>query len=182
MVKNLLLGLFVIFAVLFRGNVIVDPKWSKISPSPRPHITATVSAYLTVTKVVDGDTIHVLLDGKNQTIRLIGLDTPEVVDPRKTVQCFGKEASARAKELLTGKLVRLENDPTQGDTDKYKRLLRYVFMEDGTNFNKKMIEDGYGHEYTYNLPYKYMEEFKQAEKDARIHKRGLWADNACTTQ
>ncbi|MFA6005160.1 MAG: thermonuclease family protein [Patescibacteria group bacterium] len=179
MAEKLLAVLVVILTILFTGNAVVAPERQKISPSPKPHITASVSAYLAVTKVVDGDTIHVLIDGTKQTVRLIGVDTPEVVDPRKPVQCFGKEASARAKELLTGKSVKLENDPTQGDKDKYGRLLRYVFMEDGTNFNKKMIEDGYAHEYTYNLPYKYRDEFKQAERDARLHKRGLWADGVC---
>ncbi len=121
------------------------------------------------------------IDGKKETLRLIGIDTPETVDPRKPVQCFGKEASAKAKSLLSGKSVRLEADPTQGERDKYQRLLRYVFLEDGTNFDKLMISEGYAHEYTYNTPYKYQSEFKQAQKEAEASKVGLWADNACPT-
>lgn len=132
-----------------------------------------------VVKVVDGDTIAINMNGSKETIRLIGIDTPETVDPRKPVQCFGIEASNKAKELLTGKRVRLETDPTQGERDKYNRLLRYVFLEGGTNFSELMIREGYAHEYTYNLPYKYQEQFKQAENEARIAKRGLWADDAC---
>lgn len=132
-----------------------------------------------VTQVIDGDTIQVVIDNKKETIRLIGIDSPETVDPRKPVQCFGKEASAKAKSILSGKSVRLESDPTQGERDKYQRLLRYVFLEDGTNFNKLMISEGYAHEYTYNIPYKYQSEFKQAQKEAEENKRGLWADNAC---
>lgn len=134
-----------------------------------------------VTQVIDGDTIQVIIDDKKETIRLIGIDSPETVDPRKPVQCFGKEASAKAKSLLSDKSVRLESDPTQGERDKYQRLLRYVFLEDGTNFNKLMISEGYAHEYTYNIPYKYQLEFKQAQKEAEENKRGLWADNACPT-
>ncbi len=135
-----------------------------------------------VAKVVDGDTINVLVDGKSRPIRLIGIDTPETVDPRKSVQCFGKEASNKTKELLTGKSVVLEEDPTQGDTDKYNRLLRFVFLEDGTHINKLLISEGYAHEYTYQgNPYKYQSEFIQAQTQARENKKGLWADNACAS-
>lgn len=132
-----------------------------------------------VVKVVDGDTLSIDMDGKSQTIRLIGLNTPETVDPRKPVECFGKEASNKAKELLIGKKARIEKDPSQGDYDKYQRLLAYVFLEDGTNFNKWMIENGYGYEYTYDLPYKYQKEFKLAESQAKSQKKGLWADGIC---
>ena len=128
-----------------------------------------------VVKVVDGDTLSINLDGANTTIRLIGVDTPETVDPRKPVQCFGVEASNKAKELLVGKKVRLEMDSSQGNYDKYSRLLAYVYLEDGTLINKKLIQDGYGHEYTYNTPYKYQTEFRKAEQYAQSNKLGLWA-------
>jgi micrococcal nuclease len=132
-----------------------------------------------IASVVDGDTIKVILNNKTETVRLIGIDTPETVDPRKPVQCFGKEASNKAKAVLTGKKVTLEADSTQGDRDKYSRLLRYVFLEDGTNFNKYMIAEGYAHEYTYSLPYKYQTEFKAAEKQAREQNKGLWSPDTC---
>ncbi len=141
--------------------------------------TSEVNALLDVIKVIDGDTVQVNIRGKVETIRLIGVDTPESVDPRKPVQCFALEASKKAKEILTGKKVFLEADSTQGERDKYNRLLRYIFLEDGTNFNKLMIAEGYGHEYTYNKPYKYMEEFKLVETEATLNKKGLWADEAC---
>ena len=132
-----------------------------------------------VVKVIDGDTIAVEIDGKTETIRLIGINTPETVDPRKPVECFGVEASDKAKEILTGKSVRLEADSVVGERGKYGRLLRYIFLEDGTSFNKMMIDEGYAYEYTYNSSYKYQDEFKQAEKEAREAKRGLWADGVC---
>ncbi len=140
----------------------------------------TTPKNLSVTKVVDGDTIKVIIDGKTETIRLLGIDTPEVVDPRKPVQCFGKQASEKTKELLTGKLVVLEADQTQGDRDKYGRMLRYIYLEDGTFINEVLIRQGYAHEYTYQSnPYTYQEQFREAEKEAREQKRGLWAENAC---
>ena len=151
-------------------------KQTQKSPIPTP-----TPIFYKVTSVVDGDTIKVSIDGKIESIRLIGIDTPETVDPRKPVQCFGLEASNKAKEVLTNKKVLLESDSTQDDRDKYNRLLRYVFLEDGSNFNKMMIAEGYAHEYTYNSPYKYQAEFKQAEKEARENKKGLWADNVCVT-
>ena len=132
-----------------------------------------------VVKVVDGDTLDVLVDGKTTRLRLIGLDTPETVDPRKPVQCFGKAASDKAKELLTGKTVRIEFDVSQGTLDKYGRTLAYVFLSNGTLFNEYMIAEGYGHEYTYNLPYKYQKEFKEAQRRAREEEKGLWADGTC---
>jgi len=133
-----------------------------------------------VAKVVDGDTIDVMVNSEKVRVRLIGLDTPEIVDPRKPVQCFGKEASDKAKQILTGTSVRLEMDPSQDTYDKYGRLLAYAFLQDGTNFDKYMIAEGYGHEYTYNLPYKYQKEFRAAEKKARDEKKGLWADGVCS--
>ena len=135
-----------------------------------------------VTRVVDGDTVKVNINGQEETLRLIGINTPETVDPRKPVECFGVEASNKAKELLTGKSVKLEADASQGERDYYGRLLMYVFLPDGTNFNKLMISDGYAYEYTYNKPYKYQSEFKQAQKLAQDNKRGLWADGVCVEE
>src|SRR3712207_834205 len=90
-----------------------------------------------VVKVVDGDTLDVKnKEGITERLRLIGINTPETVDPRKPVECFGKEASNRAKTLLHGGTVTLEFDPTQDTRDKYGRLLAYVILPDGTNYNK----------------------------------------------
>jgi len=142
-------------------------------------IEQTAEIFYEVVKVVDGDTLSVSIDGKTQTLRLIGIDTPETVHPSKPVECFGIEASNKAKEVLNYQSVRIEKDATQGDYDKYNRLLAYVFLKDGTNFNQMMIEEGYAYEYTYNSVYKYQSEFKQVEEQARTLKKGLWADDAC---
>jgi len=120
------------------------------------------------TRVVDGDTI--VLDG-NEKIRLIGVDTPETKDPRKPVQYFGKEASEFTKRMVEGKRVRLEYDWQR--KDKYGRTLAYIYLEDGTFLNAEIIKQGYGHAYTV-FPFKYLEEFRQYEKEARENQRGLW--------
>ncbi len=134
----------------------------------------------TVKKVVDGDTVEVDYYGQVVRIRLIGIDTPEVVDPRKPVQCFGKEASARAHNLLDSQRVSLEFDPLVGETDKYGRKLAYIFMANGDNFALRMIQDGYAHEYTYQeQSYRYQADFKRAQAEAEASQRGLWSVDAC---
>lgn len=126
-----------------------------------------------VTKVIDGDTIVV---NDKLTVRFIGIDTPETVDPRRPVACFGKEASNKTKSLLSGKDVILQKDVSE--TDKYGRLLRYVFLPlpDGQNLfvNDYLVREGYAKVLTYPPDVKYNEQFRQAEREARENKRGLW--------
>lgn len=132
-----------------------------------------------VIKIVDGDTIHVASGNTINTVRLIGIDTPEVVDPRRPVQCYGKEASQKLKELLNQKKVYLTADTSQSERDKYDRLLRYVWTEDGTNVNEFMLREGYAYEYTYDVPYKYQQLFKEAQRSAQEKKAGLWSEETC---
>lgn len=130
-----------------------------------------------VTKVYDGDTFAIKLGKREQKVRMLGIDTPETVDPRKPVQCFGLEASNKTKELLENQKVTLETDPTQGIFDKYERVLAYVYSN-GVFINEYLLKNGYAHEYTYNLPYKNQKEFKSLETKAREDKVGLWG-NIC---
>lgn len=188
MKRNLLiLGIAVIMTILGQHlpiqelNSLARATPSEVSPSEpleAPSASRADPLY-PVVRVVDGDTIVAHIDGVDEKIRLIGINTPETVDPRRTVECFGKEASAVTKHLLTGTTVRLERDLSQGDRDKYGRLLRYVFLPDGTFVNKKLIEEGYAYEYTYRIPYRYQTEFKAAQTAARENARGLWAPEAC---
>ena len=161
-----------------------EPSAPDVVPAVAP-IPNTLSG--TVSDVIDGDTIKVrFLGGEVETVRLIGVDTPETVDPRKEVQCFGAEASAETKRLSLNKRVRLEYDHTQGDRDKYDRLLAYVFVDSdinpgaaSVNLAERLIARGFAHEYTYNKPYKYQSVFKAAELEARAGQVGLWAPAAC---
>jgi micrococcal nuclease len=122
-----------------------------------------------VVRVVDGDTL--LLDG-NERVRLIGVDTPESVDPRRPVEDFGKEAAAFTRRLAEGKRVRLAYD--QQLTDRYGRTLAYVYLEDGTFLNAEIIRQGFGHAYT-RFPFSYADDFLEYEREARAARRGLWA-------
>ncbi len=131
-----------------------------------------------VTKVVDGDTIDISMNGKTERIRLIGLNTPEL-NTGGTPACLAVEAKDKATGMLLGKKVTIESDPTQSNRDKYDRLLRYVFLENGTHFNEWIIKEGYAYEYTYSVPYKYQLDFKNAQKEAETNKRGLWAEGIC---
>lgn len=145
-----------------------------------PFLKTEASATLhPVANIVDGDTIIVDISGKDETVRLIGVDTPETVHPSKPVQCFGAEASARTKSWLSGRSVTLVTDPSQGERDKYGRLLAYVWRDDGLFVNRSLVSEGFAFEYTYNLPYRYQTEFQAAEASAREGKKGLWADDAC---
>ncbi len=137
----------------------------------------------TVTRAVDGDTLAIQIDGQRDKVRLIGVDTPETVDPRKPVQYFGKEASAFTHKMADGKTVRLELDQASAATnhrDKYGRLLAYVFLPDGTLLNAELIRQGYGHAYT-RFPFAKMEEFRALEREAREAGRGLWGGGDVAT-
>lgn len=128
-----------------------------------------------VLEIVDGDTIKVSDLG---TLRLIGIDTPETKDPRKDVQCFGSEASAKAKELLEGKKVYLKFDEENSTKDKYNRTLAYIYTEEGLDFNAEMIKQGFAYAYK-SFKHSRLEEFTALETTARESKIGLWAENTC---
>lgn len=124
-----------------------------------------------VTRVVDGDTIEI---ETGQKVRLIGVNAPESVAPRKPVACFGKEASEFTKSELEGKFVMLEKDVSE--LDKYGRLLRYIYVDD-VMFNEKLVKQGFAMASTYPPDVKYKDKFLEAQKYARDNKLGLW--NLC---
>jgi micrococcal nuclease len=132
-----------------------------------------------VTKVVDGDTIWVATADGDVKVRLIGMDTAETVAPGEPVGCFGPEASARAKAVLTGASVYLELDSSQGRYDRYDRLLAYVWLDDERLFNLEMIRDGYAIEYTYDDAYIHQREFVAAQQVAQRKQAGMWSPQAC---
>lgn len=132
-----------------------------------------------VVEIVDGDTIKVDYYGQIASIRLIGIDSPEMANFGKTQQCFAMEATGFAEKFLKNQQVYLISDPTQADKDKYQRLLRYVILLDQTNFNMTVINQGYAFEYTYDEPYIYQEEFQKAEEYAKKNNLGLWDKDTC---
>lgn len=149
-------------------------------PSLIGAVEDTQHAGYRVVKVIDGDTIDVEIEGKKEAIRFLGINTPESVDPRRPVQCFGREASKKMKDLLKGEYVLLERDPDKEDRDKYGRLLRYVYREsDNLLLNQYMIKEGYAYEYTYEGTYKFKDQWKQLQKEAEAAGRGLWNKDTC---
>lgn len=143
----------------------------------------------TVTRVVDGDTIEATITsiepgpgagqtevGQSYDIRLTGIDTPESVKPGSPVECFAKEAAAATEALLAGQEVRLIKDVE--DTDRYDRLLRYVYLGDEMA-NARLVTNGYAHAYTYPPNVRHADLFVQLEREARDNGRGLWSVDTC---
>jgi micrococcal nuclease len=132
-------------------------------------------ANATVVRVVDGDTIVARIDGAQERVRLIGIDTPETVKPRSPVECFGKEASAHTKDLLPpGTPVRLVLDAEA--RDRYGRLLAYVYRAaDGEFVNLALARDGYAGQATFPPNVAHVDEFRAAVAQARSAGRGLWS-------
>jgi micrococcal nuclease len=140
------------------------------------HAALIYGNYRVVERVIDGDT---LLMENGERVRFIGVDTPETKHPNKPVEHFGKEAAAFTRRMAEGKHVRLEFDPANAarahkDSTQQRRTLAYVFLEDGTLLNAKIIKQGYGFAYT-RFPFARMEEFRRLEREAREQGRGLWA-------
>lgn len=127
-----------------------------------------------VAKVVDGDTIKL---ANGQTVRYIGIDTPETVDPRTETQCYARQASNFNEQLVKDQVVRLEKDVSE--TDRYGRLLRYVYVDfNGQEImvNKYLVEKGFAVVDTHPPDLKYAELFKQAEEVAMMTDLGLWGE------
>lgn len=136
-----------------------------------------------VVRVVDGDTIVVKLDAdpdREQKVRLLGVNTPETVDPRRAVECFGQEASSFAKTVLTGRRVFLQADPEADEIDKYGRLLRNLYLEDGLDFNATLVVRGFANAYlSFPLNEERKVQLRRLEKQAEQAGAGLWSDQAC---
>jgi micrococcal nuclease len=146
-----------------------------IALSASADISRMVSAE--VVDIVDGDTVRVRIDTPAgelnlvETIRLLGVDTPETVHPSRPVERFGREAGDYTRRTLLGKKVYLAFDWDL--RDRYGRLLAYIYTAGGACFNAALVRDGYGHAYV-RYAFQFMDEFKTLEREARSARRGLW--------
>lgn len=142
-----------------------------------------------VERVVDGDTIEVRITtttdgpgagrvavGERYDVRLLGIDTPESVNPSSPVECFGKESAAATDALLSGASVRLVKDVEE--VDGFGRLLRYVYMGDEMA-NARLVTNGYAFAYTYPPNVRHSGLFVALQREARETNRGLWHPEAC---
>ncbi len=122
-----------------------------------------------VKRVVDGDTIVVEIGGKEYRVRYIGVDAPESTTRQ---ECFGREATRFNRTLVEGQTVRLERDVSE--TDRYGRLLRYVYLSNGEMVNEVIIREGYALARSFPPDVKYQDRFREAEREAKQKQRGLW--------
>lgn len=120
-------------------------------------------------RAVDGDTV-VLSTG--QRVRYIGVDTPELHHPQKPIEAYAREAKEFNRKLVEGKTVRLEFDVER--YDKYRRLLAYIYLPDGTFVNAELVRQGYAHTLTIPPNVKYADLFVKCQQEARENNRGLW--------
>jgi micrococcal nuclease len=126
-----------------------------------------------IVKVIDGDTIKVDVDGKEETVRFLLVDTPETVHPTKPVQPFGKEASQFTKDLLNSSDVELELGV--GERDKYGRLLAYVYA-DGKSVQELLLEKGLARvAYVFEPNTKYIDEYREIQTKAQKQAIGIWS-------
>lgn len=168
----------------------VVPQTPLSTPTPQLTATSTFTPEPTATPtpervearvvdVVDGDTIEVEIGGQIFTVRYIGIDTPETVRPSQPVEWMGPEASEANRQLVEGQIVYLEQDVSE--TDQYGRLLRYVFLVDGTFINDELMRQGYAQVSTYPPDVRYQELFLQTQQEAREAARGLWGPTPTPT-
>ncbi len=164
--------LAVAFAYQFYGWTFLSDTYV-VSKDGSKEQDSTQTLLYRVSSVIDADTITVGIDGVNERIRLLGINTPD---------CFTKVATERLADIVDGKDVHLEYDLSQEPRDTYNNILAYVYLQDGQMANRKMIADGYAYEYTYLKPHKYQQEFKSLQNIAQASTRGLWNDDACIAQ
>lgn len=141
---------------------------------PKTFLRADVGTY-EIVSFSDGDTIVVDMQGKEEIVRFIGVDTPETHKPNSPVECYGPEASAYTKERIGKNRVRLVADTLTTNRDRYDRLLRYVYLQDGTLLNQELVRKGYA--FAYDFPFAKSSDFAKTMQSAQNSKQGLW--NAC---
>ncbi|MBI3624362.1 thermonuclease family protein [Candidatus Saccharibacteria bacterium] len=161
-----------VLGVAILGTVGYNAGWFN---TPKQFLQQTQPGLYHVSIFYDGDTIAVNMNGVNEKIRLIGVDTPETHDPRKALQCFGQAAAVFTKQLIGNSSVRLEADALSSNRDRYNRLLRYVYLPDGRLVNLEIITQGYGFAYT-GFPFTKSDQFVAAQTAARQASKGLWHD------
>jgi len=122
----------------------------------------------TVTRVVDGDTVHVDVSGRDERVRLIGIDTPEVG------QCDAAKATTLAHRLAQGRAVKLVGDPTQATRDRYGRLLAYVDLPSGRDLGYQELARGYARVYVYDRPFQRLASYRRAEQTGRKRADSIW--------
>jgi micrococcal nuclease len=137
-----------------------------------PPAASTVLREVTVTAVNDGDTITVLLNGKKTKTRLIGIDAPEMGQ-----EPWGRKARGYLQKILKASDWRVSIEQDMEKQDKYKRLLAYVWLQNGAMANEQMLMDGYAFRFTMKPNTRYVDRLRKAQQNARSKKLGIWGPN-----
>jgi endonuclease YncB( thermonuclease family) len=174
MSKRRLRSLITLITTIVVIIVAIGQQQGWFGPAKETVVTHQPGLY-TVTRFIDGDTIAVDMNGKTETVRMIGIDTPETHKPNAAVQCYGPAASAYIKNLVGTNNVRLQADEKSTNRDRYERLLRYVYLPDGKLVALELIKNGYGFAYT-QFPFTKSDEFVAAQDQARTQVKGLWTN------
>ncbi len=130
----------------------------------------------TVKTFLDGDTVVVTMNGTDETVRFIGVDTPETHKPNSPVQCYGPEAASYTKQRIGDRPIRLVADHLTTNRDRYNRLLRYVVLDDGTYLNQELVAKGYA--FAYSFPFAELKTYAETMDETKLAGRGLWGN--CT--
>lgn len=171
--------LLLILLISSDGHQLVVPTQNNQNDTDFAATNSDLSGPFLVERVIDGDTIVISKAGRSETIRLIGINTPEISGPYTNEECYGPEASQYVAKLLNNQYVYTMPDDTQDNRDKYDRLLRYVFIDENTHLNHQLVYEGYAFEYTYRTPYRYQQSFLEAQTAATDAARGLWSPETC---
>lgn len=163
----------VLIVLIAIGLLVFARGWIK-PIDPKAFLRADVGTYRIVS-FADGDTIVIDMQGAEEIVRFIGVDTPETHKPNSPVECFGPEASAYTKARIGNDRVKLVADTLTTNRDRYNRLLRYVYLQDGTLLNQELVSKGYA--FAYAFPFAKSSDFAKTMKTAQTTKQGLW--NAC---
>lgn len=161
-------------SLLVVGVVALGQHYGWFSQSAHQVLSAQPGLY-SIDHFIDGDTIAVKMQDKTETIRMIGVDTPETHKPNTPVQCYGPAAAAYTKNLIGTQQVRLEADPKSTNRDRYNRLLRYVYVPDGRLVAEELIKNGYGFAYT-SFPFTKSDDFVRDQTTAQRGGKGLWSN------
>ncbi len=129
----------------------------------------------TIVEVIDGDTVRIASsDGEEDTVRVIGIDTPETRRPGRGVECGGRAATAALRDRAEGRSARVIEDPTQDRRDRYDRRLAVLVLEDGTDLGRRQVAEGHAAVYVFERPFRRLSSYRRAERKARARRDGAW--------
>lgn len=149
------------------------------TPSPSPTNTPPPAVTYPIGRIVAADLFEVVVEGRPEAVRPIGVKAPNALDPQRPVDCYGAEATQVARALLEGKRVRVEGDPAVGARDADGRVLAYIWLPDGGLYNEVLLRQGFAVEDAVAGLSRFQPLFSEAQVDAKRQGKGLWSPRTC---